>query len=160
MSFSTAATTFRLIGRAATAPPRRPRPVGAVRAQLGFPSQAEDYEDGELDLNELLIRNEPSTYFYRASGWSMLQVGICDGDILVVDRLVRVQDGDIVLATWEGNAPACKIARLRSDHLELHSANPEHAPIVFAADADVQVFAVVGVVRQVKRERHRHVRAR
>lgn len=134
--------------------------MGAVLVELGFPSPAEDYEDGELDLNELLVRNEPSTFFYRASGGSMLQAGICDNDILVVDRLVRVYDGDLVLAVWDGNAPACKFARIFADHLELHSANPAHPPIVFAGGADVDVFAVVGVARQIKRERVNHVRAR
>lgn len=155
-----AITVLQPLARAVIAPARRPRPLGAALVQLGFPSPAEDYEDGELDLNELLVRNEPSTFFYRTAGQSMRQAGICDDDILVVDRLVRVQDGDIVLAVWDGNAPACKFVRLFSDHLELHSADPEEAPIVFAPGAEVEVFAVTGVVRQIKRERLRCVRAR
>lgn len=153
-------TTLLPIAPAAIDPPRRPRPISAALVQLGFPSPAEDFADDALDLNELLIRNEPATFFYRAAGWSMLQAGICDGDILAVDRSVHPIDGDLVLAVWDGNAPACKILRVRGDHLELHSANPEQAPIVLTADSDIEVFAVVAVVRQVKRDRAARVRAR
>ena len=141
-------TTLLPIAPAAIDPPRRPRPIGAVLVQLGFPSPAEDFADDALDLNELLIRNEPATFFYRASGSSMRDVGILDGDFLVVDRSAELGDGALVLAVWEGNAPACKILRLFASHLELHSANPEHTPIVFGDDAEVAVFAVVGVVRK------------
>ena len=148
------------VGPAAIQPRRRPRPMGEVLVELGFPSPAEDFEVGSLDLNELLVRNEPATFYYRASGWSMLRLGICDGDYLAVDRSVQPVDGDLVLAVWEGNAPACKVLRLFPDHLELHSANPRHPPIVFSEGAEVEVFAVVGVVRKIQRERPGHVRSR
>ena len=160
MNAQLANTVLHPIGPAALDPPYRPRPLGAVSAELGFPSPAEDFEDGAIDLNELLVRNEPATFFYRASGWSMLLMGICDGDFLAVDRSVRTVDGDVVLAVWDGNAPACKLLRLFADHIELHSANPEHAPIVFASGAEVEVFAVVAVARQIKRERAGRVRSR
>lgn len=149
------------MGPAAIDPRRRRRPLGAVRVQLGFPSPAEDFEDDTVDLNELLVRNEPATFYYRAEGWSMLEAGVCDGDILVIDRSVTPKDRDLVVATWEGNAPVCKILRIRSDHLELHSASADIAPIVFQTGAEVEVFAVVGVARQiVRRGSTRHVRTR
>lgn len=81
----------------------------------------------------------------------MILEGIRDGDYLVVDRSVRPIDGDLVLATWDGNAPACKILRVRSDHVELHSASPDHPPIIFPPGADIELFAVVGVARQIRR---------
>ncbi|WP_233577615.1 S24 family peptidase [Xanthomonas citri] len=86
----------------------------------------------------------------------MILAGVCDGDILVVDRSVRPINGDMVLAIWDGNQPVCKILRVASDHIELHSRNPHCAPIVLAPDTEVEVFAVVGVVRQVTRT---HARA-
>ena len=126
--------------------------MGAVRASLGFPSPAEDFEDDAVDLNELLIRNPPATFLYRASGHSMLHVGICDGDILVVDRSVTPVDGDIVIAIWEGNQPTCKVLKVCKDHVEFHARNPHHQNIVLAPETEVEVFAVVSVVRQVKRD--------
>lgn len=128
-----------------------PLPLGAARVALGFPSPAEDFEDDTLDLNELLVRNPPATFFYRAQGHSMVLAGIADGDLLIIDRSVTPMDGDTVIATWEGNAPTCKVLRIFPDHLELHSRNPHVPNIVLPSHTEVEVFAVVGVVRQIKR---------
>ncbi|QDS17493.1 translesion error-prone DNA polymerase V autoproteolytic subunit [Xanthomonas arboricola] len=131
-------------------------PLSALRIRLGFPSPAEDFQDDEIDLNQVLIRNPPATFLYRAEGWSMLLAGVCDGDILVVDRSVRPISGDMVLAVWDGNQPVCKILQVASDHIELHSRSPHCAPIILSAGTEVEIFAVVGVVRQVTRT---HARA-
>lgn len=130
-------------------------PMAGAHARLGFPSPAEDFLDDTVDLNQLLIRNAPATFLYRAEGWSMLMAGICDGDILVVDRSVRPVDGDLVIAIWEGNQPACKVLKVYEHHIELHSANPEHPPIVMEPSIEVEVFAVVGVARQTRRRKGR-----
>lgn len=145
------------LGAAFLDPYPRSIPVSATRPAMGFPSPAEDFEDEAIDLNELLIRNAPATYLYRAEGWSMLHAGICDGDILVVDRSVSPQDGDVVLAVWEGQV-VCKILRVMADHLELHSRNPHCANIVLAPETEVEVFAVTGVARQIQRKGGRRVR--
>lgn len=139
------------LGAAAIDPPPCTLRMSSVRAELGFPSPAEDHEEDGIDLHRHLIRNPTATFLYRASGESMLLAGIRDGDLLVVDRSVTPRDGDLVLATWEGNAPCCKVLRVFSDHLELHSAHPRHAPIEFPPGAEVEVFAIVAVARQVTR---------
>ena len=59
---------------------------------LGFRPQPRTSSTTPVDLNQLLIQNAPVTFLYRAEGWSMLMAGICDGDILVVDRSVPTQD--------------------------------------------------------------------
>lgn len=146
-------TTAALVGPAEFDPPVAALPAGAVRVQLGFPSPAEDYLEEGLDLNRLLVRNPLATYIYRASGWSMAGAGVLDGDFLLVDRSVTPRSGDLVLATWEGNQPACKILRLAESHLELHSANPEVPPIVLQQGTEVEVFAVVSVARTVRRSK-------
>lgn len=133
--------------------------MSGARARLGFPSPAEDFLDDMVDLHQLLVRNAPATFLYRADGWSMLGAGVCDGDILVVDRSVSPQDGDLVLATWDGNQPVCKVLKLTGQQIELHSAHPDHSPIVLELGVEVEVFAVVGVVRQIQR-RHGRVRPR
>ncbi|MBB3854736.1 DNA polymerase V [Xanthomonas arboricola] len=130
--------------------------MSAICVRLGFPSPAEDFQDDELDLNQVLIRNPPATFLYRAEGWSMLLAGVCDGDILVLDRSVRPINGDMVLAIWDGNQPVCKILQVASDHIELHSRSPHCAPIILAPGTEVEVFSVVGVVRHVTRT---HARA-
>jgi DNA polymerase V len=140
--------------------PRRYVPLSSVWAKLGFPSPAEDYLDDSIDLNEWLIRNEAATFYYRADGWSMLLAGICDGDLLIVDRSVSPIDGDLVLAFWDGNQPTCKVLKTFQDHIELSSAHPDHAAIVLPPGTEVEVFAVVGVCRQIQRKRRGYVRSR
>lgn len=152
-------TLARLVGPAAADPRMLALPLGAARASMGFPSPAEDFEDDAIDLNQLLVRNPPATFLYRAEGWSMLHAGICDGDILIVDRSVSPKDGDVVIATWEGNQPVCKVLHVAGDHIELHSRNPHCPNVVLQRGTEVEVFAVVGVVRQMRRT-HGRVRAR
>lgn len=136
---------------AAIDPPRLFAPVAGARAMLGFPSPADDFIEDGIDLNQLLVRNAPATFYYRAEGWSMLMAGICDGDILAVDRSVTPQHGDLVIATWDGNQPTCKILVITNDHIELHSRNPHCPNIVLPPGTEVEVFAVTGVARQVHR---------
>ncbi|UXF74617.1 translesion error-prone DNA polymerase V autoproteolytic subunit (plasmid) [Stenotrophomonas maltophilia] len=148
-----------LIGPAAIDGPAHVVPLAGARARLGFPSPADDFMDEAVDLHRLLIRNPAATFLYRADGWSMLGVGISDGDILVVDRSVQPLPGDLVIAIWDGNQPTCKVLKAFEHHLELHSANPDFPPIVLNRGTEVEVFAVVGVARQILRGRG-HVRAR
>lgn len=147
-----------LLGPAAIDPPADFVPMAGAHARLGFPSPAEDFMDDEINLHRLLVERPAATYLYRADGWSMSGVGVNDGDILVVDRSVQPLAGDLVLAIWDGNQPTCKVLQVFKDHIELHSAHPDHPPIVLAPGTEVEVFAVVGVVR--KMQRRPHVRAR
>ena len=148
-------TLAHLLGPAAIDPPRVRIPMSGISASLGFPSPADDFLDDSIDLNEHLIRNPAATFHYRAEGWSMLMAGICDGDILIVDRSVTPFDGDVVVAFWEGNQPSCKVLKIAADHIELHSRNPHHPNIVLPPRTEVEVFAVVGVVRQMRRNQSR-----
>ena len=60
--------------------------IDIIKASAGFPSPAENYIEERLDLNKYLIKNSESTFFIRASGDSMVNVGIHNNDILVVDK--------------------------------------------------------------------------
>jgi len=142
------------LGAALCDAPPHATPVAGVPTRAGFPSPAEDFLDDEIDLHRMLVRNPAATYLYRASGWSMMLAGICDGDILVVDRSVQPQHGDVVVATWDGQQPACKVLHVAADHIELHSRNPHCQNIVLPPDTDVEIFAVVGVARAFKRGGH------
>jgi len=61
-------------------------PLHLQKVGAGFPSPATDYVEDDIDLNTHLIKNIPSTFLIRAQGKSMNNVGIYDGDLLVVDR--------------------------------------------------------------------------
>ncbi|TAN03162.1 MAG: peptidase S24 [Rhodanobacteraceae bacterium] len=137
--------TFR--ARAVIDPPLCPRPVGAVRARLGFPSPAQDFEDDQLDLNQLLVRNPPATFFYRTEGRSMEAFGIFHGDIVSVDRSLEPSDGALVVAIWDDNGPACKQLRVRGDGIELRSGAGAEPPIVLTGETSVEAYVITGVVR-------------
>ena len=57
----------------------------------GFGAAADDYMERGIDLNEQLIRNKPATFFMRVTGNSMINAGIYDGDIVIVDKSIKPQ---------------------------------------------------------------------
>ena len=86
----------------AESPCPRTLPLFGEPCAAGFPSPAADYVEDRLDLNELCILRPAATFFVRASGDSMQDLGLCDGDVMVVDRAETVQEGDIVIAEVDG----------------------------------------------------------
>ena len=74
--------------------------AGSVAA--GFPSPAEQYLEPPLDLNELLVKRPAATFFVRVQGDSMINAGIRDKDLLVVDRSITPANGDIIIAAVDG----------------------------------------------------------
>jgi DNA polymerase V len=73
------------------------------QTSAGFPSPADDHLELPLDLNLLLIKNQPATFFLRVKGGAMLTSGIHDGDILIVDKSIKAANGKIVVATVDGD---------------------------------------------------------
>ena len=70
--------------------------------RAGFPSPATDYEEESIDLNRELIRHREATFFARVKGDSMIDAGYMPGDLLVVDKSLDPQDGDVVVAYVDG----------------------------------------------------------
>ena len=68
----------------------------------GFGAAADDYMERGIDLNEQLIRNKPATFFMKVTGNSMVNAGIFDGDIVIVDKSVKAVSGKIVIAVLDG----------------------------------------------------------
>lgn len=80
-----------------------PLATDAVRA--GFPSPTDDYIEAELDLVSHLVQHPSATFYVRATGDSMVQHGIHDGDLLIVDRSLEPRDGDILIMALDGDTP-------------------------------------------------------
>lgn len=80
-------------------------PLLKNRVCAGFPSPAEDLGAQRIDLTQMLVVHAQATYFLRASGHSMVEAGIFDNDILVVDRAIKPRHNHIVVAVV-GNSPA------------------------------------------------------
>jgi len=110
----------------------------------GFPSPAQDYFDGSLDLNDHLIRDKTSTFIVRVSGESMIGAGISDGDELVVDRSITPTHGSVVIAILDGELTVKRL-ELSPRGVALRAENPEYPPILVPELSDLQVWGVVTV---------------
>jgi DNA polymerase V len=74
----------------------------ARSANPGFGVPVNDHMEKGLDLNEKLVTNKATTYFFRMKGDAMQEAGIFDGDILIVDRSVKLANGKIIVAVLNG----------------------------------------------------------
>ena len=131
-----------VVGRAADLPPGPWLPFFASAVAAGFPSPADDYSEGDLDLLDLLGASAPSVFFCRAEGWSMRDEGIHDGDVLVVDRAIEPETGMIVVAAIDGELTVKRFVR-RGSRVVLLAANPEHRPIELLDGQELLVWGVV-----------------
>ncbi len=117
-------------------------PLYQSKVEAGFPSPADDYIEAQLDLNEHLIKNPAATFFARATGESMIGVGIFPNDILVVDRSVKPKNGSIVIAIVDGEL-IVKRLHMMDGVVELRSENPKYRPIKISAETSLEVWGVV-----------------
>lgn len=117
-------------------------PFFADEVAAGFPSPAAGELNGSLDLNDLCIRHPAATYFIRSRGESMIDAGIADGDILVVDRSLSPRNGDIIIAELEG-AFTVKYYEKLSTGIRLIPANPQFEPITITQSTQAAFFGVV-----------------
>jgi DNA polymerase V len=110
----------------------------------GFPSPAQDYVEQRIDLNALMVQHPSATYFVRVSGESMIEAGINDGDMLVVDSSLTASHGDIVVAAVEGEFT---VKRLQLHPcLQLMPMNTKFKPIAIQTEDALEVFGVVTFV--------------
>lgn len=117
----------------------------APSIKAGFPSPAQDYLHESLDFNRDLIRNPEATFYGRVEGDSMIEAGICDGDIAVIDRSIEPCDGDIVVGyvNYEFTIKYLDLKHRKDGYIELRPANKEFKPIRIHADDDFEVWGVV-----------------
>jgi DNA polymerase V len=117
-------------------------PLYVNRIPAGFPSPAEDYLDKKLDLNEHLIQNPSSTFFVKVTGNSMVNAGIHDGDILVVDRSVEARDNRIVIGVINGEFTVKRIHR-KKNRIYLMPENDQFSPLEVTEEMDFRIWGVV-----------------
>ncbi|GJL38696.1 DNA polymerase V subunit UmuD [Enterobacter hormaechei] len=116
-------------------------PLFSDLVPCGFPSPAADYVEQRIDLNELLIHHPSATYFVKAAGDSMVEAGISDGDLLVVDSSRTAQHGDIVIAAVDGEFTVKRL-QLRPT-IQLNPMNSAYRPIIVSNEDTLDIFGVV-----------------
>ena len=132
-------------------------PVFSTAVRAGFSSPADDYVEHRLDLNDL-VQHKEATYYAWVEGDSMIDLNIHDGDLLMVDKAVSAERGDIVVAEMEGHFTVKRLGE--QDGLPcLLPANPTYPVIKINAEFGVILWGVVVRVihdpRQGKRRRLR-----
>ncbi len=108
----------------------------------GFPSPADDYTEENIDLNEHLISNPFSTFFLRVKGDSMINAGIKDKDLIIVDKSLIAKPGDIIIAMIDGEFTIKRLS-IKNDELYLKAENHNYPDFRFKNHIDVQIWGVV-----------------
>ena len=118
------------------------RPLFSSRVAAGFPSPAENYIEGRLDLNNVLIRHQLATFYIRVIGDSMEPL-IYSGELLVVDRMVETKDGDVVVARVGEEFVVKRLHTEDGGRITLLSENPAYEPIQVTEGMDFEVWGRV-----------------
>ena len=120
--------------------------VKLISASAGFPSPAENYVEEKLNLNSYLIKNKESSFFVRVSGDSMINVGIFDNDILIVDRSLDPKRQSIVIVSIDGELVIKKLMKDQSKNYYLKSENSNYPNIKLNSNRDTVIWGVVTYV--------------
>ena len=115
-------------------------PVYIEAGVCGFESPAAQYAELGVSLDELLIKHPDGTFIGIASGNSMHEVGIFEGDLLLVDRVEQADNGDVIVANLNGLF-VCKL--LDKTNARLLSASPLHKPVQLTSADEFQLEGVV-----------------
>jgi DNA polymerase V len=119
-----------------------PLPLAVASVSAGFPSPADDYLEGTLDLNQHLIKHPAATFFVRVNGDSMIDAGIHDGDLLLVDRSLEMVDGKVVIAIINAELLVKRVRKV-GEQLFLLPENQDYQPIEVKEEMDFELWGVV-----------------
>ncbi len=115
----------------------------------GFPSPADDFKQQRLSLDQVLVKNRLSTFFARVSGQSMVNAGIDDNDLLVIDRSLEPEHNKIAVCFLDGEFT---VKRLKVDKngVWLQPENPDYPIIKITEDNDFVIWGIVtNVIKKV-----------
>ncbi len=117
-------------------------PLFMIPVSAGFPSPADDYIEGSLDLNKHLVKHPAATFFVRVAGDSMINAGIHPDDILIVDRSLDPVDKKVVIAIVNGELTVKRI-RIKKDGIYLVAENINYNPVKINKEMEFEVWGVV-----------------
>ena len=110
--------------------------------QVGFPSPAQNEYADTIDLNRALISNPAATFCARVIGDSMVDAGINQGDMLIIDRSLTPRDGNIAVCFIDGDFTVKRLS-VRDDGVYLTPANADYPEIMVGQESSFQVWGVV-----------------
>lgn len=111
----------------------------------GFPSPAADFMETNIDLNKELSENQLATFYIKVKGNSMIDAGIDDKDVLVVDRSLEPQNNKIAICFIDGEFTVKRIL-VEKECLYLMPENPNYSPIKITEENELIIWGIVTYV--------------
>jgi len=111
----------------------------------GFPSPADDFKEVRISLDKELVKNQESTFYARVNGDSMLEAGIDDGDLLVIDKSLSPENGKIAVCLVDGEFTVKRIKK-EKDKFYLIPENKKYKPIELKEDNELIIWGIVEYV--------------
>lgn len=113
--------------------------------KAGFPSPAADFDETKVSIDQLVVKNETATFYAKANGNSMIDAGIEDGDILVIDRSIEPTNNKIAVCFIDGDFTIKRI-KIEKDCMYLVPENPNFQPIKVTEDNNLIIWGIVTYV--------------
>lgn len=117
-------------------------PLYSSKVSAGFPSPADDYLEPNLNLNQHLIKHPAATFFVRVSGESMIEAGIHNGDLLVVDRSLEPKNGKVVIAVINGELTVKRL-KIKNGKTQLVPDNKSYPTMDINEEMHFTIWGVV-----------------
>lgn len=117
-------------------------PLSSNGISAGFPSPADDHLEDIIDLNQQLIKNKEATFFGRAEGDSMINAGIGNGDLLIIDKSLRPKDQNIAVCFLDGEFTVKRII-IEKEIIWLVAENEKYKPIKVTRENDFVIWGIV-----------------
>tara|TARA_B100000900_G_scaffold348509_1_gene314289 strand:- start:420 stop:851 length:432 start_codon:yes stop_codon:yes gene_type:complete len=111
----------------------------------GFPSPADDFKEVRISLDKELVKNQESTFYARVSGDSMLEAGIDDGDLLVIDKSLSPENGKIAVCFIDGDFTVKRIVKEKGK-LYLKAENKKYKSIEIKEGNELIIWGIVEYV--------------
>ena len=111
----------------------------------GFPSPAADFMETNIDLNKELSENQLATFYIKVKGNSMIDAGINDKDVLVVDRSLEPKNNKIAICFIDGEFTVKRIL-VEKECLYLMPENPNYSPIKITEENELIIWGIVTYV--------------
>ena len=111
----------------------------------GFPSPADDFKEIRISLDEELVKNSESTFYAKVSGYSMIEAGLDDGDLIIIDRSLDPENGKIAVCFIDGEFTVKRIKKSKNK-IHLMPENKKYKPIELKEGNELIIWGIVEYV--------------
>ena len=120
-------------------------PLTSNNISAGFPSPADDFKEIRISLDKEIIKNEEATFYARVDGESMLDAGLSDGDLIVIDRSEEPKNGSVAVCLLDGEFTVKRL-KLKNKEIYLMPENSKYSPIKIDEGNELSIWGIVTYV--------------